>query len=127
MAFCRPLAQCVDRFVPDHKGLLEVGHLVTAKVTEVDSEKQRFLVTLKESEIENESDLPDWAQLGHIFESYQREVNSFCDYSGIPFHFGDTVRVSTIFLDPNFRDEHIFKIPEIACTLRIQVDLDLSF
>ena len=84
-------AQCVDRFVPDHKGLLEVGQLVTAKVTEVDSEKQRFLVTLKESEIGNDTDLPAWIQIEKIFESYQRELNSFCDYSGIPFHFGDTV------------------------------------
>ena len=40
-------AQCVDRFIPNHRTLFNVGDLTIAKVTEVDVDKQRFLLTTK--------------------------------------------------------------------------------
>ncbi|XP_019627856.1 PREDICTED: protein RRP5 homolog [Branchiostoma belcheri] len=45
-----PKAAVSDRFIEDCTSLFEEGQSVVAKVTEVDSEKQRFLVSLKPSE-----------------------------------------------------------------------------
>ncbi|KAI8500522.1 Protein RRP5 [Branchiostoma belcheri] len=45
-----PKAAVSDRFIEDCTSLFEEGQSVVAKVTEVDGEKQRFLVSLKPSE-----------------------------------------------------------------------------
>ncbi|KAG9262427.1 hypothetical protein AMEX_G24199 [Astyanax mexicanus] len=46
-----PSAAISDKFIPGTEGLFQVGQTVLAKVTNLDEEKHRFLVSLKESEV----------------------------------------------------------------------------
>ena len=73
-----PRAQCVDRFIPDHKGLLQLGELTVAKVTEVDQEKQRFLLTTKESDVDQDA-LPEWIQESNVMKQYAEELNAYAE------------------------------------------------
>lgn len=40
-----------DKFITDTAGVFEVGQTVLAKVTNLDEEKRRFLISLKVSEV----------------------------------------------------------------------------
>ncbi|KAK3510814.1 hypothetical protein QTP70_022728 [Hemibagrus guttatus] len=52
-----PKAAMSDKFITDTAGVFEIGQTVLAKVTNLDEEKQRFLISLKASELSwSESD-----------------------------------------------------------------------
>ena len=105
-------AQCVDRFVPDHRDCFSVGDLTSVKVTEVDNEKQRFLLTTKESELEKET-LPEWLQDRNIFRCYADELNAFADYAGLPFKFGDTVLLKYVVKCEYERPKSVAKVKHL--------------
>ncbi|KAL7845723.1 hypothetical protein AOLI_G00239150 [Acnodon oligacanthus] len=46
-----PKAAMSDKFITDTEGVFQIGQTVLAKVTNLDEEKQRFLVSLKVSEV----------------------------------------------------------------------------